>query len=191
MITFRLLPNSRPRVLHRLSAFFSLVLFSSCAQQHGPVPVRGHQGLRISTSETYAVSVGCECKAAGACDTEAIERLFTAGLRERGIRLVSHKKATRTLTLKCRKVAPPARNELPLAPGSRLWYQRRIFAPTASRSGGNRSAEGPLQMEIVVRSAQPMNDHVPLGEFKATRVIAGTSEIAFRTAIDFLITAIQ
>jgi hypothetical protein len=46
-------------------------------------------------------------------------------------------------------------------------------------------------MEIVVRSAQPMHDHVPLGEFKATRVIAGTSEIAFRTAIDFLITAIQ
>jgi hypothetical protein len=46
-------------------------------------------------------------------------------------------------------------------------------------------------MEIVVRSAQPTQDHVPLGEFKATKVIAGTSEIAFRTAIDFLITAIQ
>lgn len=188
---FCLLPNPPRRLPQRLLALFCLVLLPSCARQQGPFPVSDQQGLRINTSETYAVSVDCQCKAAGACDTEEIQRVLTAGLRERGIRLVAQQKATRILALKCSKVSRPPRNEPPLAPGSRLWYQRRVFAPTPSRFGGGRPAEGSLKMEIVVRRAQSTDDRRPTGELKATMVIADTSEIAVGKAIDFLITAIR
>ena len=188
---FCLPPHPTLSVLHCLLVFFSLVLLPGCARQRGPFPVSDQQGLRINTSETYAVSVHCECKDAGVCDTEEIQRIFTAGLRERGIRLGSQQKATRTLALKCSKAAPGPRNEPPLAPGSRLWYQRRIFAPSSSRSSGSRPVEGSLKMEIFVRRAQYMDDRLPTGELKANMVIADTSASTLRRAIDFLITSIQ
>jgi hypothetical protein len=183
--------HRRGRVLRCFTAICSLALLPSCIQLRGPAQPTGEQSLKIKASETYAISVVCAPKDEWACDTESIQSFLTAGLQERGIRVTSRQNATRTITITCRKISHLRRNEPPLAPGSRLWYQRRIFAPTSSRAPGARPGEGSLQLEIVLRLTQPSDDNVPQKEPKATRVIADPSAAGLRTAIGMLLTATE
>lgn len=164
-----------------------IIPLSSCVHRQDPFRVAGDRGLRINASETYAVSVVSESKGAPVCDAEGVESLLCDALRKRGIRLVARQSATRILTLKCRDVARSPRNEPPLAPGTRLWYQRRIFAPTASRS----SSGGSLRLEVILVPAQPLGDHVQPKELRATTVVSDKSADGLGKALDFLLTAIH
>jgi hypothetical protein len=174
-----------------LFAFLGSVLLSSCAHRSGPLQVGPVQTLRLMKSETYAVSVACECRDSGACTTRVMQRALNEGLEKRGIRQVPLQGASRTLVLHCREFPPGSRNELPLAPGSRLWYQRRIFAPTVLRTSAPRPTMGGLRIEIVVRPNPPADDNVRPRELVATTTVCSTSANDVRTAVEFLIASIQ
>jgi hypothetical protein len=174
-----------------LFAFLGSVLLSSCAHRSGPLQVGPVQALRLMKSETYAVSVACECRDSGACTTRVMQRALNEGLGRRGIRQVPLQGASRTLVLHCREFPPGPRNEPPLAPGSRLWYQRRIFAPTVLRTSAPRTTMGGLRIEIVVRRNPPADDNVRPRELVATTTVCSTSANDVRTAVEFLIDSIQ
>jgi hypothetical protein len=186
-----LIPKLRRSAGKVLFAFLGSVLLSSCAHRSGPAQVCPVQTLRLMKSETYAVSVVCECRHSGSCTMEVMQRALNEGLGTRGIRQAPPQGASRTLVLHCRELPPGPRNEPPLAPGSRLWYQRRIFAPTALRTSASLTTTGGLRIEIVVSPNPPAGDNVRPRELRATTTVRGTSENEVRTAMEFLISAIQ
>jgi hypothetical protein len=179
------------RAVQALLALLGLAFLSSCANRSPRLRVDSGPHLRLKASETYMLSVLCESDAGHRCDSEALYKLFSSALRQRGYRLVSSPKATRTLALECRELPPPPRNELPLAPGSRLWYQRRIFSPVSVRTSSNRPAEGPLQIKVTIRPAQTTQYNLQPGQFQATMLVSDKSESGLRTSADFLLNAIQ
>jgi hypothetical protein len=184
-------PNRCHRAVRCLLALFGLALLSSCAHPVAKIRVSSVQNLRLTTSETYAVSVLCACKTTDSCDTGVMQHLLTSCLRTRGVRLVHASKASRTITLHCRELPRPPRNELPLAPGSRLWYQRRIFSPVSVRASSNPQALGPLRMEVTIRATQATGGDVQPSQLQATMIVADRSEDGLKTAVDFLIDAIR
>ncbi len=100
-------------------------------------------------------------------------------------------KATRTLVLDCREMPSPPRNEPPLAPGSRLWYQRRVFSPVFVRTSSNPRSVGPLEMKVTIRATQTTGGAVQPKPFQATMLVADKSENGLRTAVDLLVEAIR
>ncbi len=164
-----------------LFAFLGSVLLSSCTHRSGPLQVGPVQTLRLMKSETYAVSVACECRDSGACTTRVMQRALNEGLGKRGIRQVPLQGASRTLVLHCREFPP----------GSRLWNQRRIFAPTVLRTSAPPTTMGGLRIEIVVRPNPPADDNSRPRELVATTTVCSTSANDVRTAVEFLIASIQ
>jgi hypothetical protein len=187
MILTCLFSGRARRLLCGLMFVWGIIPLSSCVHRPGLFRVAGIQSLRINSLETYAVSVVSESKGAPAFDPKRIESLLCDALQRRGIRLVARQSATRILTLKCRDVARPPRNEPPLAPGTRLWYQRRIFAPTASRS----SSGGSLRLEVILVPAQSLGEDVQPKELRATMFLSDKSPDGLGRAVDFLLDAIQ
>jgi hypothetical protein len=161
---------------------------SSCARQANKVRSDSPQNLRLSVAETYALSVLCDSAAGHSCDSAAIHAVFDLSLRQHGIRLVPAPKASRTLAVECRELP---RNEPPLAPGSRLWYQRRIFSPVSTRTSSSRFREGPLRIKVTIRPAQATEDNFQPAQFQATTVVRDRTESGLRQTVDFLINAIQ
>jgi hypothetical protein len=179
------------RAVHALLALLGLAFLSSCANRSPRLRVDSAPHLSLKTSETYVLSVLCQSDAGHRCDSEAVYNLFSSALLRRGYRLVSSPKAARTIALECRELPPPPRNELPLAPGSRLWYQRRIFSPVSVRTSSNRPVEGPLQIKVTIRSAQTTQDTLRSPHFKADMLVTDRSERGLKDSFDLLINAIQ
>lgn len=161
---------------------------SCCARQSYKVRPDSAQNLRLGASETYALSVLCDSAAGHSCDSAAIHAVFDRSLRQHGIRLVPASKASRTLAVECRELP---RNEPPLAPGSRLWYQRRIFSPVSTRTSSSRLREGPLRIKVTIRPDQATKDNFQPAHFQATTVVRDRTEGSLRQTVDFLINAIQ
>jgi hypothetical protein len=191
MISPNLISIFRRLAVKGLFALVGSFLLSSCAHRTAPSQVGSVQMLRLTKSETYAVSVVCQCRHSGACSTEVMQRALDEGLGARGIRRVPLQGASRTIVLQCRELPPGPRNEPPLAPGSRLWYQRRIFAPTPLRTTGARPTTGALRIEIVVRPNPPAGDSVKPRELRASTTLSNTSGNNLKTAVESLIAAIQ
>jgi hypothetical protein len=185
------LPNRCTRPARCLLVFLGLALLCSCAGRPVKIRLSAGQALRLETSESYAVSVLCECKATESCATDFLQHLLTSALRTHGVRLVHPSKATRTVALDCREMPSPPRNEPPLAPGSRLWYQRRVFSPVFVRTSSNPRSPGPLEMKVTIRATQTTGGALQPKPFQATMLVTDKSENGLKTAVDLLVGAIR
>ncbi len=167
-----------------------LLLLCSCAHRSGKFRILTDQGLRLGAADPCFVHVSSASKDQQGCGPLALQRILDANLRAAGIPAATDSQAKYELLLDCRDLVEPLRNQPPVAPGSRLWYQRRFYAPTFAKRGIGR-ADGAKQLELTVypNRAGLKKDQAPL--FRATVVLRDCSEDAVDVAARTLVHALS
>jgi hypothetical protein len=170
--------------------YLMLLLLCSCAYRPPGFRILADQGLRLGAADPCFVRASSASKDQQGCGPVALQRILGADLRAAGIPAATDSQAKYELLLACRDLFEPPRNQPPVAPGSRLWYQRRFYAPTfAKRSIGR--ADGARQLELTVYPgrAGSKKDQAPL--FRATVVSRDGSEDAVEAAVQTLVHALS
>jgi hypothetical protein len=182
----------RPNYFARSAGCFSLLLFLLCSCAHRPGKFRtfGDQGLRLGVADRCFVRVSSTSEDQQGCGPLALQRILNTALQTAGIPAATDSQAKYELLLDCRDLVEPPRNQPPVAPGSRLWYQRRFYAPTFAKRGIGR-ADGAKQLELTVypNRAGLKKDQAPL--FRATVVSRDSSEDAVEAAVRTLVHALS
>lgn len=184
--------RKRPNYFVRSAGCFYLLLLllCSCAHRSGKFRILADQGQRLGAADPCFVRVSSTSKDQQGCGPVALQRTLCANLRAAGIPVATDSQAKYGLLLDCRDLVEPPRNQPPVAPGSRLWYQRRFYAPTFAKRGIGR-VDGATQLELTVYSnrAGLKKDQAPL--FRATVVSRDCSEDAVEAAVRALVQALS
>ena len=174
------------------ATLFALLAFCcSCAHRPGKVRVSSDHGLRLGPGEFCFVSTSAAGGAADAEGAQALNRMFCAELSALGVPTGSASLATYELALQCSDLPAAPRNQPPVAPGSRLWYQRRFYAPTFARTTPQPSTVGARQLYLRVykKGSSPATDGRPLWEAKIR--CSDVSEDGIRAAMHSLAEALN
>ena len=168
-----------------------LLFMPSCVHR----PSGGRSGevktVGLSSLNPPEVSVVLVCREDENCGPEALRRTLTAELQARGIRVVSPSKTSRTVSLQCCDLPDPQRNKLPVAPGSRLWYQSRVFSPKTRRSASARPAGAPLRLEATLAASQPAQAVMREKPLRAGVMVVDRSEPGLKSAVGAVLDALQ
>ena len=182
----------RPAYFVRSAVCLCLILWllCSCAHRSGNFRILADQGLRLGAADPCSVRVSSASKDQQGCGPSALQRILGANLRAAGIPSATDSQTKYELLLDCRDLVEPPRNQPPVAPGSRLWYQRRFYAPTFAKRGIGR-VDGATQLELTVypNRAGLKKDQAPL--FRATVVSRDCSEDAVEAAGRALVQALS
>jgi hypothetical protein len=170
--------------------YLMLLLLCSCAYRPPGFRILADQGLRLGAADPCFVRASSASKDQQGCGPVALQRILGADLRAAGIPAATDSQAKYELLLACRDLFEPPRNQPPVAPGSRLWYQRRFYAPTFAKRSIER-ADGARQLELTVYPgrAGSKKDQAPL--FRATVVSRDGSEDAVEAAVQTLVHALS
>ena len=171
--------------------FTLLALCCSCAHRPGKVYVSAEHGLRLGPGETFFVSTSSTGGAPDACGAHSLKRMFHAALSALGVPTGSALQAGYELALECRDLPAAPRNQPPLAPGSRLWYQRRFYAPTFAKTNPEPSTVGARQLYLRAykKGSSPASDRLPLWEAKIR--CSDAAEDGIRAAVHSLAEALN
>ena len=117
--------------------------------------------------------------------------MLHAELSALGVPTSSASQAAYVLVLECRDLPAAPRNQPPLAPGSRLWYQRRFYAPTFATKNPEPSTGGARQLYLRAykNESAPASDRLPLWEAKIR--CSDASEDGIRAAVRSLADALK
>jgi hypothetical protein len=117
--------------------------------------------------------------------------MFHAALGALGVPTGSASQAGYELALECRDLPAAPRNQPPLAPGSRLWYQRRFYAPTFAKTNPEPPTVGARQLYLRAykKGSSPASDRLPLWEAKIR--CSDASEDGIRAAVHSLAEALN
>jgi hypothetical protein len=170
--------------------YLMLLLLCSCAHRSGKFRILADQGLRLGAADPCLVRVSSASKDQQGCGPLALQRILGADLRAAGIPAATDSQAKYELLLDCRDLVKPLRNQPPVAPSSRLWYQRRFYAPTVAKRGiGGADVATQLELTVYPNHAGSKKDQAPL--FRATAVSLDCSEDAVEAAVRTLIHALS
>jgi hypothetical protein len=147
--------------------------------------VSADHGLRLGPGEVCFVSTSI---ASGA---QALNGMFLAELSALGVPTGPASHAAYELALECRNLPAAPQNQPPLAPGSRLWYQRRFYAPTFARTTPQPSTVGARQLYLRVykKGSLSETERRPLWEAKIR--CSDASEDGIRVALHSLAEALN
>lgn len=180
------------RSLALQATLFALLAFCcSCAHRTGKVRVSADHGLRLGPREVCFVSTSIAGGATDAGGAQALNRMFVAELSALGMPTGSASHAAYELALECRDLPAALRNQPPLAPGSRLWYQRRFYAPTFARTTPQPSTVGARQLclRVYKKASSPETERRPLWEAQIR--CSDASENGIRVALHALAEALN
>lgn len=168
-----------------------LSLCCSCAHRPTKVHVATGHGLRLGLGDACFVSTSSTLKADDVCGPQALFRLLHAELSALSVPTSLASKASYLLALECRDLPAAPRNQPPLAPGSRLWYQRRFYAPTFAKTNPEPSTSGARQLHLRMykNDSAPASNRVPLWEAKI--LCSDSSDAGIRTAVRSLVNALN
>jgi hypothetical protein len=185
-------PRKRPAYFRCIAGFFclNLLLLCSCAHHSAGFRIHADQGLRLGAADPCSVRIVSTSKDQHGCGSLALHRILGAELRAAGIPAATDSQSKYELCLDCRDRFEPLRNQPPVAPGSRLWYQRRFYAPTfAKRSTGPVDVARQLELTVYSSSAVSKKDSSPV--FRATVISHDCSADAVEAAVRTLVQALS
>jgi hypothetical protein len=182
----------RPSHFSRPAGCFCLIilLLCSCAHRSGRFRILANEGLRLGAADPCSIRVTSRSKDQQGCGPLALQSFLGADLRAAGIPASIDSQAKYIVSLDCWDLVEPPRNQPPVAPGSRLWYQRRFYAPTfAKRSIGGVDVAKQLELTVYPSPASSNKDQRPL--FRATIVSQDGSPDAVGAAVRRLVRALS
>lgn len=168
-----------------------LSLSCSCAYRPTKVHVATGHGLRLSPEASYVVSTSSTGKIDDSSGSQTLSSLLHAELSALSVPTSPASKASYMLALECRDFPASPRNQPPLAPGSRLWYQRRFYAPTFARTNPEPSTSGARQLYLRMykNDSAPASNRLPLWEAKIR--CSDSSDAGIRMAVRSLVNALN
>ena len=165
-------------------------LFSSCAHRFTSPRISADQGLRVSAADPCFVSATSTSKDQQGCGPLALQRMLGEDLRALGIPDAPASQARYSLVLECRDLPEAPRNQPPMAPGSRLWYQRRFYAPTFAKRSVARPADCVRQLELTVYLSRAASTPHQAPLFRASVVSREKSDESLEAAVRALAEAV-
>ncbi len=168
-----------------------LALCCSCAHRPRTVRMATDHRLRLASGEACFISTAFTKPEGDACGPQVLRRMLQAELSALGMPIGPASDAAFELVMECRNLPEAPRNQPPLAPGSRLWYQRRFYAPTFARTNPDLSKSGKRQLSLRVytNKSAPASERLPLWEAKVH--CQGASDEEMRAAVRSLAVALN